>query len=67
MLRAITVTLAISLALGSMPALAQQKQYKKSCEEFCRSKPCATQGMGSVNSCMSVCVQKCAIKRGGGN
>lgn len=66
MLRTITVALAISLALGSIPAMAQKKEYKKSCEEFCRSKPCSTQGMGSVNNCMSNCVQKCAIRRSGG-
>jgi len=67
MLKPIVVAVAISLAFGSFPALAQKKEYKKSCEEFCRAKPCATQGMGSVNGCMSVCVQKCAIRRSGGN
>jgi len=48
MLKPIVVAVAISLAFGSFPALAQKKEYKKSCEEFCRAKPCATQGMGSV-------------------
>jgi hypothetical protein len=61
MLKPIVVAVAISLALGSFPALAQ----KKSCEEFCRTKACAQQGMGSINTCMSNCVQKCAIKRSG--
>jgi hypothetical protein len=62
MLKTIVVAAAISLAFGSFPALAQ----KKSCDEFCRTGPCAQQGAGSINSCMSSCVQKCAIKRSGG-
>jgi hypothetical protein len=62
MLKSVVVAVAITLAFSSFPALAQ----KKSCEEYCRTKPCASQGMGSVNTCMSNCVQKCAIKRSGG-
>jgi hypothetical protein len=62
MLKPIMLIAAISLALGSLPAFAQ----KKTCEEFCRTGPCKTQGMGTVNSCMSNCTQKCAIKRSGG-
>jgi hypothetical protein len=63
MLKIILVAAGISLAFGSFPAVAQ----KKTCEEHCRTGPCKTQGMGTVNSCMSVCTQKCAIKRSGGN
>jgi hypothetical protein len=62
MLKPVVVAVAISLALGSFPALAQ----KKSCEEFCRTKKCTQQGMGTVNMCMSTCVQKCAMTRSGG-
>ena len=62
MLKVILATAVISLAFGSFPALAQ----KKTCEEFCRTGPCKTQGMGTVNSCMSTCTQKCAIKRSSG-
>ena len=59
MVKVIFATVAFSLAFSSVPAFAQ----KKSCEEFCRTGPCKTQGMGTVNSCMSTCTQKCAIKR----
>jgi hypothetical protein len=62
MLKVILAAAVISLAFGSFPALAQ----KKTCEEFCRTGPCKTQGMGSVNGCMGACTQKCAIKRSGG-
>ena len=59
MLRAILVAIAFNMAIGSFPALAQ----KKSCEEYCRTGPCKSQGMGSVNSCMSNCTQKCTMTR----
>ena len=62
MLKVVLAAAVISLAFGSFPALAQ----KKTCEEFCRTGPCKTQGMGTVNSCMSTCTQKCAIKRSSG-
>jgi len=62
MLKTIVMAAAIGLAFGSFPALAQ----KKTCEEFCRTGPCKTQGMGTVNNCMSNYTQKCAIKRSGG-
>ena len=61
MLKVFLAAVAISLAFSSFPALAQQK----SCEEFCRTKKCTAQGMGSVNMCMSKCVQACAMKRSG--
>ena len=66
------MAISISLAFGSFPALAQknsapsQKAYKLSCEERCRTKICVPgqfSGMGTVSSCMSNCVQKCAIVR----
>ena len=59
MFKVFWVAVAISLAFSSFPALAQ----KKSCEEFCRTKKCTQQGMGTVNACMSNCVQKCAMTR----
>jgi hypothetical protein len=62
MLKTAVLIAAISLALSSLPAFAQQKP----CEEVCRTKFCTTQGMGTVNSCMSKCVQSCAIKRSSG-
>jgi hypothetical protein len=76
MSKPIVMAVAISLAFGSFPALAQknstpaQKTYKRSCDEVCRTKHCVPgqlSGMGTVNSCMSNCVQKCAIIRSGGN
>jgi len=67
MLKSTIVAILISVAFGSLPALAQKKTYKKTCDEYCRTGPCAAQGMGTVNMCMSTCVQKCAIKRSGGN
>jgi hypothetical protein len=62
MLKPIMLVAAISLALTSLPAFAQQK----SCEDVCRTKFCTSQGMASVNMCMSKCVQSCAMKRSNG-
>ena len=62
MFKIFLAAVAISLAFSSFPALAQQK----SCEEFCRTKKCTSQGMGTVNACMSKCVPACNVKRSGG-
>lgn len=63
MAKSILLAGAICLALSSVSSFAQQtKKPGGGCEKWCRETRCTPQNAyGSVSSCMTECVAKCAI------
>ena len=66
MVRIFLLTLLISLTVGAFPALAE-KQYKKSCAEFCATKVCVYGKSARWDlTCNTKCGSNCIMMRDNG-